>query len=142
VFNFFRPDYALPVPEIAGRGLRSPEFQITTDTYVTRMINELGSKTGWTWAGNPGLPSSGDWRPVVLSLDRDMAIAHDAEALVERYNLLFVGGQLPQQVREIIVEHVDQEPFYSWRTDAETRRVRVQDALWLTLIAPSHVVEK
>jgi uncharacterized protein (DUF1800 family) len=142
VFNFFRPDYALPVAEIAGHGLRSPEFQITTDTYVTRMINELGGKAGWTWAGNPGLPNSGDWRPVVLALDRDMAIADDPAALVERYNLLFVGGQLPQNVRDIIVDHVDQEQFYSWRSDAETRRIRVQDALWLVLVSPSHVVEK
>lgn len=142
VFNFFSPDYALPGNEIANRGLVSPEFQITTDTYVTRMINELGGKVGWTWAGNPGLPTSGNWRPVVVSLDRDMAIAHDPAALVERYNLLFTGGQLPQNVRDIIVEHVDGEEFYSWRTDAETRRIRVQDALWLTLIAPSHVVEK
>lgn len=141
VFNFFRPDYALPVPEIAGRGLRSPEFQITTDTYVTRMINELGGKTSWTWAGNPGLPDSGNWRPVVLSLDRDMAIAHDAEALVDRYDLLFTGGQLAPAVRQIVIDHVN-SINESWRSDEETRRARVQDALWLVLVSPSHVVEK
>jgi hypothetical protein len=142
VFNFYTPDYSLPGNEIAARGLASPEFQITTDTYVTRMINELAGKVSWTWAGNPGLPTSGSWRPVVVSLTRDMAIAHDPAALVDRYNLLFTGSQLPQNVRTLIVDHVTGELFYNWRTDAETRRIRVQDALWLVLVSPSHVVEK
>lgn len=142
VFNFFSPDYALPGPDIAQRGLVSPEFQITTDTYITRMINEIGGKVGWTWLGNPGLPSSGSWRPVVVSLERDMAIAHDPAALVDRYNLLFTGNQLPAAVRQIIIDHVASEAFYNWRSDAETRRIRVQDALWLVLVSPSYVVEK
>ncbi len=142
VFNFFSPDYALPGAEIAQRGLLSPEFQITTDTYITRMINEIGGKVGWTWLGNPGLPSSGSWRPVVVSLSRDMAIAHDPAALVDRYNLLFTGNQLPTAVRQIIIDHVTAEAFFNWRSDAETRRIRVQDALWLVLVSPSYVVEK
>ena len=142
VFNFFSPDYALPGNDIAARRLVSPEFQITTDTYITRMLNELGGKISWTWAGNPGLPTSGGWRPVVLSLDRDMTIAHDPAALVDRYSLLFTGGQLPTTVRQIIIDHVASEQFYPWRTDAETRRIRVQDALWLVLVSPSAVVEK
>jgi uncharacterized protein (DUF1800 family) len=142
VFNFFSPDYSLPGNDVAARRLVSPEFQITTDTYITRLLNELGNKVGWTWAGNPGLPTSGNWRPVVLSLDRDMAIAHDPAALVDRYSLLFTGGQLPTTVRQIIIDHVTSEQFYSWRSDAETRRIRVQDALWLVLVSPSAVVEK
>ncbi|MCK7594035.1 DUF1800 domain-containing protein [Pseudomarimonas salicorniae] len=142
VFNFFSPDYALPGPEIVGRGLVSPEFQITTDTYVIRMINEIAGKVGWTWAGNPGLPTSGYWRPVVVSLDRDMAIAHDPAALVDRYDLLFTGGQLPAPIRQIIIDHVTAEAFFNWRSDAQTRRLRVQDALWLVTVSPSYVVEK
>jgi uncharacterized protein (DUF1800 family) len=142
VFNFFSPDYALPGNDIAAHGLVSPEFQITTDTYVTRMLNEFGGKIAWTWAGNPGLPSSGDWRPVAINLDRDMAIAHDPGALVDRYALLFASGQLPAPVRQVIVDHVASELFHSWRSDAETRRLRVQDALWLVLVSPSAVIEK
>ncbi|GIX36388.1 MAG: hypothetical protein KatS3mg126_2167 [Lysobacteraceae bacterium] len=142
VFNFFRPDYALPVPEIAGRGLVSPEFQITTDTFIVRMINELGGKVFWTFAGNPGLPTSGSWRPVVISLDRDLALADDPQALVDRYDLLFTGGRLPPEVRQIIIDHVAGEPYYPWRSPTETRRLRVQDALWLVLVSPTHVVEQ
>lgn len=142
VFNFYLPSYALPGPEIAGRGLVSPEFQITVDTYITRISDGFAGKIMWTWAGNPGLPTSGSWRPVVVSLDRDMAIAHLPVDLVDRYDLLFAGGRMSNAVRQLIVNHVANEPFYGWRPESETRRIRVQDALWLTLTAPDHVVEK
>jgi uncharacterized protein (DUF1800 family) len=142
VFNFFSPDYALPGTEVAGRGLVSPEFQITTDTYITRLINQLGHQTSWYWSGAPHLQSSGDYRPTVIGLDRDMAIAHDPHALVERYNILFAGGQLPPAVRQLIVDYVAGVQFHDWRSEAETRRLRVSDALWLVLVSPSAAVEK
>lgn len=142
VFNFYHPDYALPGADIADRGLVSPEFQITIDTFITRMSDELGGRIGWQWAGNPGLPSEGHWRPNVISLEREMAIADDPEALIDRLALLFTAGQLSPAVRQLLVEHVANEPFYDWRSDTETRRIRVQDALWLLLVSPDYVVEK
>jgi uncharacterized protein (DUF1800 family) len=142
VFNFYLPSYALPGPEVAGRGLVSPEFQITVDTYITRISSEFGGKIMWTWAGNPGLPTSGGWRPVVVSLDRDATIAHLPADLVDRYDLLFTGGRMSAPVRQAIVNHVTNVTFEPWRPEAETRRIRVQDALWLTLVSPDHVVEK
>jgi uncharacterized protein (DUF1800 family) len=140
VFNFFSPDYAPPGPEIADRGLVAPEFQIATDTYLTRMTNRL-SFVFWDFVGNPWISDYG-WVRVLLSLDRDMAIAHDPAALVDRYSLLFAGGQLPPAVRQIIIDHVASEDFHPWQTEAETRRVRVSEALWLILVSPSAVIEK
>ena len=49
---------------------------------------------------------------------------------------IFNGGGKPLVGRAAI------EQFYSWRSDAHTRRIRVQDALWLLLVSPSAVVEK
>ena len=40
VFNFFTPDYSAP-GAIAAAGLKSPEFEITTETTVVTTTNYL-----------------------------------------------------------------------------------------------------
>jgi len=135
VFNFFLPNYQLP-GEVATLGLYSPEFQITTDTYITRLTNELGGKIFWAWRGNPGL---GSRDPVQVDLARDLAIADNARALVDRYDLLFMAGRMPMPMHAVLVAHVNDIAINSWEG---ARRERVQDALWLTVTSPAYVVEK
>jgi uncharacterized protein (DUF1800 family) len=133
VFNFYLPNYQLP-GELAGLGLYAPEFQITTDTYITRMTNEIGAKIFWAWQGS----NTGTWQPVKVNLDRDVQIAHDAAALVDRYNLLFMGGSMSAQMRTLLINHLNG----MGSSNTEQRRQRVQDALWLILTSPEYVVEK
>jgi uncharacterized protein (DUF1800 family) len=133
VFNFYLPNYQLP-GEIASAGLYSPEFQITTDTYITRMTNEIGAKIFWAWQGS----NTGTWDPVKVDLNRDSAIAHDSAALVDRYSLLFMGGRMSTQMRTLLINHLNG----MGSSNAEQRRQRVQDALWLILVSPEYVVEK
>jgi uncharacterized protein (DUF1800 family) len=137
VFNFFQPGYQLP-GEIANAGLYSPEMQITTDTYITRMVNELGGKIYWYWLGNPGLDPT-QWDPVQIDIARDMAIANDARKLIDRYDLLFMSGRMPTPMYNLLVTHVN-DINLSGGNDA--LRERLQDALWLILTSPSYVVEK
>lgn len=73
-----------------------------------------------------------------MNLDRDIQIAHDATALVDRYNLLFMGGRMSAQMRTLLINHLN--GMGSGNT--EQRRQRVQDALWLILTSPEYVVEK
>ncbi|WP_298853997.1 DUF1800 domain-containing protein [uncultured Aquimonas sp.] len=133
VFNFFLPNYQLP-GELATLGLFAPEFQITTDTYITRMTNEIGAKIFYAWQGS----NTGTWNPVKVDLNRDMQIASDAAALVDRYNLLFMGGRMSAQMRTLLINHLNGMSSGT----AEQRRARVQDALWLILTSPEYVVEK
>lgn len=133
VFNFFLPNYQLP-GELANLGLFAPEFQITTDTYITRMTNEIGAKIFYAWQGS----NTGTWNPVKVDLNRDMQIASDAAALVDRYNLLFMGGRMSAQMRTLLINHLNGMSSGT----AEQRRARVQDALWLILTSPEYVVEK
>lgn len=142
VFNFYLPDYAAPHPDISGRGLRSPEFQITVDTYIVRTANELHGRIHWQWLGNPGLPTSGNWRPTVIDPGLDTPIAHLPDQLIARYDTLFTGGTMSREQFRLLSQHVANEPFHSWRPDADTRRLRVQDALWLLLVSPEYSVEK
>lgn len=136
VFNFFLPNYQLP-GEIAALGLDSPEFQITTDTYITRMTNELGGKIHWAWLGNPDL---GGWDPVQVNLDRDLPLATNPAELIERYNLLFLSGGMSSVMRTTLVNHVSD--ISNDNSGSGWQRYRLQDALWLILTSPEYVVEK
>jgi len=136
VFNFFLPSYRLP-GEIATLGLYSPEFQITTDTYITRLTNELAGKVYWAFVGNTGL---GDWDPVQVDLNRDLPLATNPAALIERYNGLFLSGRMSTRMYNTLVAHV--ADINNNNSGADWQRYRVQDALWLILTSPEYVVEK
>lgn len=137
VFNFFLPGYQLP-GEITTLGLYSPEFQITTDTYITRLTNELGGKVYWYWLGNTGL---GTWDPVQVDLARDMQIANQPARLLERYDLLFMANGMSPGMYNLLLSHLN-EISIAGGNDTNGRRERVQDALWLILTSPEYVVEK
>ena len=136
VFNFFQPDYALP-GEVASLGLTSPELQIATDTYLQRTASVLGEKTLWFWQGNGGL-APGESRPLI-NLERDRAIAGNVDALLDRYNLLFLSGTMSAPLRALLREHL---LAVNASTGSGWQRQRVQDALWLILNSPDYVVEK
>lgn len=136
VFNFYLPDYQLP-GEIAQAGLYSPEFQITTDTYITRLTNEMAGKVYWAWWGNPGLT---DWDPVQVDLNRDLALATNPVALVDRYDLLFMGQRMSPFMRQVLVSHI--ADLTQNNSGSDWQRYRVQDALWLILTSPEYVVER
>lgn len=131
VFNFFRPGYALP-GEIVTLGLVSPEFQIATDNILTETANNLAGKIYYYWRGNPDVSAD----DVTVDLTRDMPLA--AAALVDRYNLVFMGGQMSAPMRNTLITHLG---TVTGNTPA-ARRERVQDALWLIFNSPEYVVEK
>jgi uncharacterized protein (DUF1800 family) len=136
VFNFYLPNYKLP-GEITTLNLYSPEFQITTDTYITRIQNEFGGRTFWQYQGNPAFPNN-DYDPQLVNLEPLAAIAGNAENLIGRINLMLMGGRMSTAMRAILVAHVNDMPA----ANIGDRRYRAQDALWLTLNSPEFVVEK
>jgi uncharacterized protein (DUF1800 family) len=141
VFNFFLPGYSLP-GEVASLGLVSPEFQITTDTYITRLSNELGGKVFWLWRGNPGL---GNWDPVQIDIAPYVASAQDIDRLIDDFSLLFMGRRMSLPMYRLLREHLNSISIADVPWDPagmNGRRERVQDALWLTLTSPEYVVEQ
>lgn len=141
VFNFFLPHYSLP-GEIATLGLRSPEFQITTDTYITRLTNEIAGKVFWAWRGNPGL---GQWDPVQVDIAPYVARAQDIDWMIDRFDLLFMGRRMSLPMYLLLRQHMTQISIQDVPWDPgglNGRRERVQDALWLILTSPEYVVER
>ena len=137
VFNYYLPNYQLP-GEITTLGLFSPEFQITTDTYITRIVNEMGGKVFWQFQGNASLPPINQWNPTLVNINRDLSFANNAEVLVSRYSLLMMGGTMSTAMSNLLVAHVRDMP----NNNDEDRRRRVQDVLWLIMNSPEYVVEK
>jgi uncharacterized protein (DUF1800 family) len=135
VFNFYLPHYQLP-GEVTDLGLTSPEFQITTDTYVTRFANRIGSAVFWEYLSNPNM---GDWDPVQLDLEPEFALADQPAVLLDRYNRLFLGGRMSPAMRQVLLDHINDIQPGSWEG---WRRERVQDVLWLILNSPEYVVER
>ncbi len=142
VFNFFRPDYRAH-GEIDLLGLASPEFQIVSDTYAVGTANRLFSvsfcwyRNGGSYDGSCWADNYGGSRTLHLELGRDSALADsDPGSLIDRYNLLFLSGQMSPYMRQALLARLN-------AIDGNHRaRLRIQHALYLILNSPEYVVQK
>jgi uncharacterized protein (DUF1800 family) len=126
VFNFFGPDYAAP-GAIAAAGLKSPEFEITTDTTVISIANYL--RTGiYTGLG----PSSDR---ITLNLTAEQTRASDPAGLVDHLNSVLLAGGMSSNARNILINAVTQIP-------SNNPLERVRTAIYLVVNSPEFVVDK
>jgi uncharacterized protein (DUF1800 family) len=126
VFNFFGPDYEAP-GAIATAGLKSPEFEITTDTTVISVANYLRT------AIYSSLGPSAD--RITLSLAAEQTRASDPAGLVDHLNSLLMAGGMSSSARNILVNAVTQIP-------ATNTLERVRTAIYLVVNSPEFVVDK
>ena len=126
VFNFFRPGYVPPNSGIASAGLVAPEFQITNESSVIGYLNYMqrAVSTGF-----------GD---VLADYTGLLALADNAQALIDELNLVLAAGQIGATNLATIKAALD-----SMASGTDTaRRNRVQAALVLVLAAPEFLVLK
>ena len=126
VFNFFTPDYSAP-GAIATAGLKSPEFEITTDTTVISTTNYLRN------AIYASLGPSSD--RITLSLAAEQTRAADPAGLVDHLNSLLMAGGMSSGTRNILINAVNQIP-------AANTLERVRTAIYLVVNSPEFVVDK
>src|SRR5947208_11098391 len=126
VFNFFEPDYSAP-GAIAAGGLKSPEFEITTDTTVISATNYLRT------AIYTGLGPSSD--RITLSLAAEQTRASDPAALVDHLNSVLMSGGMSSNTRNILINAVNQIP-------STNTLERVRTAIYLVVNSPEFVVDK
>jgi uncharacterized protein (DUF1800 family) len=126
VFNFFGPDYAAP-GAIAAAGLKSPEFEITTDTTVILATNYLRT------AINTGLGPSSD--RITLNLSAEQTRASDPAGLVDHLNSVLMAGGMSSNMRNILINAVTQIP-------STNTLERVRTAIYLVVNSPEFVVDK
>ena len=141
VFNFYRPGYAPPNTSIGDAGLVAPELQLAHEVSVAGYLNYM---RGWA-----GVNAS---RDVQQDYSAEISLAADADRLVERANLLLMGGQMPAALRAQIVTGVNGRAIPAPVTSNGTvtnqaqidaaRRDRASLAAYLTLAAPDYLVQR
>jgi uncharacterized protein (DUF1800 family) len=126
VFNFFTPDYAAP-GAIAEAGLRSPEFEITTETTVVTIANYLRR------AIYNSLGPSDD--RITLNLSNEQALAANPTQLVDHLDSLLMAGSMSAAMRTILINAITQIP-------ANNPAERAQSAIYLVINSPEFAIEK
>ncbi len=131
VFNFFSPAYQ-PIGEASDQGLVAPELQLATDFMLPTTHNALGDQVFWYYVGNT--QTSAD--SISVDLNRDMPLAATPTALIDRYNVLFLSGQMSTTMRQALLTRLNGMP------NARAGRDRVQEALYLIVNSPEYTVQK
>ena len=132
VFNFFRPDF-LPSGEMTGLGLHGPEFQINTDTLISNTANALFEETlhydqtdacGGLYYGADGQ----------LAINRSADAGLSTSALLDKYNLIFMSGQMSPFLRQTLSDYM--------AAVGGTPIQNVSTVLMLLLTSPEYVIQK
>jgi len=136
VFNWFRPGYVPPGTAMAAAGATAPEFQIVNESTVAQWANAIDNLN--LGAIGPAQAWS-DWQ---ANVDAEIALAHDATALVWRLNLLLAAGQISEANVQRIAEILTLGATVTAASDANTRRWRVVAAVTLVMCCAEYLVQK
>ncbi|HEY0660369.1 MAG TPA: DUF1800 domain-containing protein [Lysobacter sp.] len=131
VFNFFSPNYR-PSGELSELGLAAPELQLATDYMLPKTHNAYGDEVFWYYIGNPETGPN----DINVDLGRDMPLAATPAALLDRYNLMFMSGQMSPRMRQVLLDRLNEIP------NTNSGRERVQEALYLIVNSPEYTVQK
>jgi uncharacterized protein (DUF1800 family) len=134
VFNFYRPGYVPPNTAIATAGLVAPELQIVNEVTVTGYSNFMRSIV----QNGSGSNSPRDVQP---DYSAEIALAHDANLLVDRVSQLLTCGTMSAATRGFIVTAVNSIP-YPGSNAATARLNRTRLAVFFTLSSPDYLVQK
>jgi uncharacterized protein (DUF1800 family) len=129
VFNFYRPGYVPASTAIASVGLFAPEFQITGETSVAGYTNFMQA------AISSGVGVS---REVRAAYTNEIAVADNADALIDRINRCLMAGTMGTQQRQEIRDAVHAIAV----TSPNGRTNRVYTAVLLTMASPEYLVQK
>jgi hypothetical protein len=126
VFNFFEPDYEAP-GAIDAAGLKSPEFEITTETTVVTVANYLNT------AIYSSLGPSTD--KITLNLSGEQALAANPAQLVDHLNSLLLANNMSTAMRNILINAITQIP-------ANNPAERAKTAIYLVINSPEFTIDK
>ena len=131
VFNFFSPNYK-PTGELATLGMSAPELQLANDNLIPSTQNAFGDEIFHYYLGNPEVGP----HDISVNLARDMPLAATPSALVDRYDLLFLSGQMSPDMRQSLLARLNAIDNDNGGRD------RVQEALYFIINSPEYIVQK
>ena len=129
VFNFYRPNF-MPTGDLRQRGLAAPELQILNEAVAVSSINHLHGRLWQTDSADTSIPTTTTdprfyWTRYRFNLSAEKALAAAPEKLVDRMNLLLMGGRMPADMRNILIASTYATPMNDGGGD------RVEDLIFL-----------
>lgn len=129
VFNFYRPNF-MPTGELRQRGLMAPELQILNEAVAVSSINHFHGRLWQTDNADTTIATTTtDPRFYTtryrFNLTTEKALAVAPEKLVDRMNLLLMGGRMPADMRNILIASTYATPMNDGGGD------RVEDLIFL-----------
>ncbi len=137
VFNFFEPEHVAPGTQTGAAGLTIPELQIVNESSVIGYINFINQFIYDTSPTRSGDPDGG----VNVDYTAQLALADDAQALVDNLDLLLTGQQLSNVTKDRIVELLAEIPVEAGSED-EDRISRVRVAVSMVMTSPGYLVQR
>jgi len=137
VFNFFRPGYVAPGTETGASGLTAPELQIIDESSAMAYINFINA---FIYDFSPNI--SGDEEGgVKADYTAEFTMADDAQALVDRLDLLLTGNSLSPTTRNRLLSMMDEVPIRAGSEDVD-RLTRVLLGVTMTMTSPGYLVQR
>nr|WP_303657405.1 DUF1800 domain-containing protein [Asticcacaulis aquaticus] len=137
VFNFFRPGYVPPNTLIGNKNKVAPEMQITDEVTTASYINTMNTTI------NTGIGTSSD---IKATYPKELALAADPAALVDRLDLLLFGGRMSATLKSKIVTAVSTVTIPGGTaTQAQidaAKLNRVKLAVLLSMASPEYIAQR
>jgi len=150
VFNFYRPGYVAPGSTTAAQGLVAPELQITHETSAAAWVNFMRDNIAQGVGASNGTVNGValNRRDIRPDFSAELALAHDAAALVERVagRLTYTAGaalkaEIATAVGSIAIPALNTAGSNQAAIDT-ARRNRVNAAILLVLASPEFQVQQ
>ena len=160
VFNFYRPGYVAPGTDSGALGMTVPELQIVNASSTPGYVNFMayfafreprrGESDDFLrdYFGGSDLAFNIEERAresFVPGYERELAVADDPVALVDRLDTVLANGALEEGTREAIVDLVSELPLerQDWQIEGDDgRHLRVYFAVLMTMAAPEYLVQQ
>ena len=139
VFNFYRPGYVPPNSDLSAASLVAPELQTTNETSIAGYLNTMQNAVQNGYGSAPGNQTD-----VKSAYGDEIALAHNADALLDRIDLVLMAGQMNPSTRQRIRDVVNSITISAVNATAAAtaRRNRVQVAMFLAVASPEFIAPK
>ncbi|MCF6275895.1 MAG: DUF1800 domain-containing protein, partial [Robiginitomaculum sp.] len=137
VFNFFEPEHVAPGTQTGAAGLTVPELQIVNESSAISYINFINWFIYDTSPTRSEDPDGG----VNADYSRQLALADDAQALVDDLDLILTGKQLSNVTKDRIIALLAEIPVEAGSED-EDRISRVRVAISMVMTSPGYLVQR
>lgn len=134
VFNWFAPTYTPPGTSIESAGLLAPEEGMTDVSTVVGYLNFMQSAIDASVTNGPDIYSN---------YSAEIALAANAEALLDRVNLLLMADAMNATLRSQILAAVNAIAIPAGDAAAiqAALTARVKTAIYLTMASPAFAAQ-